>query len=436
MTTTAAPTWLADLLAGEPPAGAQDTALAWLKPLRARALERVNTLTLPTVRDEAWRFTDLAALTRQPVRPRSAPTALQAADIAPFHIPEATTRLVFVDGVYAPQLSCATPDTAGIVGTLRSAPASHTALLAPHLAQHATFDNALFTALNTAFLQDAAVLTVPRNTALASPVHLLFIATQPDTASHPRLLLLAEPGSSVTLLEDYVALHAGAGFTNAVGEIVVGAQARVEHVRLQRESQQASHLGRCTVSLARASRYHAVNIALGARLSRLELAVQQTDEDTECTLDGLALIGGQQLADTHTFIDHARPHGRSRQLHKTIVDGAAHAVFNGKVMVRPGAQGTDSAQTSRNLLLTPQAVVDTQPQLEIFADDVKCTHGAAVGQLDSEEVFYLQSRGLSRDAARKLLTYAFAADVINRIPVASLRQQLEATVLEQTHHQP
>jgi len=250
------------------------------------------------------------------------------------------------------------------------------------------------------------------------------------------MLLVAEPGSAVTVVEDYVSLHAGAGFTNAVAEIVVGANAKVEHIRLQRESHQAIHVGRCAVSLAQAGRYHAVSMALGAHISRHELAVQQTGEGTECTLDGLALLSGQQLADTHTFVDHALPQGRSRQLHKTIVDGAARAVFNGKVMVRPGAQGTDSAQTSRNLLLTPQAVVDTQPQLEIFADDVKCTHGAAVGQLDSEEVFYLQSRGLSRDAARKLLTYAFAADVVNRISVASLRQQLEAAVLEQTHYQP
>jgi Fe-S cluster assembly protein SufD len=285
-------------------------------------------------------------------------------------------------------------------------------------------------------LQDAAVLVLPPDTALAAPVHLLHIATQPGVASHPRLLLLAGAASRVTLVEDYVALHEDAYFTNAVAEVVLQANAQVTHVRLQRESLQAFHLASCAVSLGAAGHYHAINLALGAQISRLDLQVIQTAEGTQCTLDGLALISGTQLADTHSFIDHAKPHGTSRQLHKCIVGGTAHAVFNGQVMVRPGAQRTDSAQSSRNLLLSAEAHVDTQPQLEIFADDVKCTHGATVGQLDSDEVFYLQSRGLSEGVARNLLTYAFGADIINRIPVASLRQQLEQTVLEQTSSQP
>jgi Fe-S cluster assembly protein SufD len=190
------------------------------------------------------------------------------------------------------------------------------------------------------------------------------------------------------------------------------------------------------VSLGHASRYHSVNVALGAKLSRLDLGVRLEAEGAECTLDGLTLIGERQLADTHSRIDHLQPHGTSRQLHKCIVDGAAHAVFNGRVIVRPGAQQTDSAQSSRNLLLTRTAVVDTLPQLEILADDVKCAHGATVGQLDSEEVFYLRSRGLSEEAARDLLTYAFGAEVIERIPVASLRAKLERAVLERTARRP
>jgi Fe-S cluster assembly protein SufD len=217
---------------------------------------------------------------------------------------------------------------------------------------------------------------------------------------------------------------------------VLQASAEVTHVRLQRENLQAFHMASCAVSLGAASHYHAVNLALGARISRLDLQVLQTAEGTRCTLDGLALISGTQLADTHSFIDHAKPHGTSRQLHKCIVGGTAHAVLNGQVLVRPGAQQTDSAQSSRNLLLSSKAHIDTQPQLAIFADDVKCTHGATVGQLDSDELFYLQSRGLSETVARNLLTYAFGADIINRIPVASLRQQLEQTVLEQTSSQP
>ena len=426
------------LLTGHSEGSATHTApkLPWLSKLRAEAVERVGALTVPTVRDEAWRFTDISALTRQSFHPLRTPTELQAGDVQHFYIEEATTRLVFVDGVYASQLS-SLPTAAGlIVGNLPSITSTHAAAaIQSHFSQHAPFHDQLFSALNTAFLHDAAVLIVPRATLIATPVHLLFISTQPGLASHPRLLILAEADSEVTLIEDYVALHDGAYFTNSVAEVALASNAKVEHVRVQRESPKAFHMASCGVALAHASRYHSVNIALGAQLSRLDLHVVQTADAAECSLDGLALISDSQLADTHTFIDHAKPHGVSRQLHKCIVGGAAHAVFNGKVMVRPGAQKTDSAQSSRNLLLSGKALVDTQPQLEIFADDVKCTHGATVGQLDSEELFYLQSRGFSEAAARNLLSYAFGAEVIERIPIASLRRQLEQTVLAQTTDQ-
>lgn len=408
----------------------------WLKTLRARALERAHALQLPNTHDEAWRFTPLAALSDQSFQPLRAPTQLQPDDIAHLAIPEATTRLVFVDGVYAPQLSSPNQQDGLVMGNLAGLTTAQASTLAAHLGQHAPFQDTLFTAVNTAFLQDAAVLLLPPDTTLPAPVHLLHMATQPGVASHPRLLLLAGAGSQLTLVEDYVALHPGSYFTNAVAEVVLQANAQVTHVRLQRESREAFHMASCAVSLGAASHYQSINLALGAQISRLDLKVYQTAEGTQCTLDGLALISGAQLADTHSFIDHAKPHGTSRQLHKCIVGGSAHAVFNGQVMVRPGAQQTDSVQSSRNLLLSSKAHVDTQPQLEIFADDVKCTHGATVGQLDSDEVFYLQSRGLSETVARNLLTYAFGADIINRIPVASLRQQLEQTVLAQTSSQP
>ncbi|MDD2881118.1 MAG: Fe-S cluster assembly protein SufD [Rhodoferax sp.] len=404
----------------------------WLQTLRDQALERVGALTLPSTHDEAWRFTPLAAFSHQTFQPLRTPTDLQSSDVAHLTIPEATTRLVFVDGVHAPQLSSLESDAVLVLGTLHAMLGAQESLIQAHLGQHAHFQDTLFTALNTAFLQEAAVLVVPPDTPLAAPVHLLFISTQPEVASHPRLLLLVGAGSKVTVIEDYVALIEGTYFTNTVTEVVVGANAQLEHVRLQRESAQAFHMASCAVSLGAASSYHSTSVALGGQISRLDLNVLQTAEGAQCTLDGLALIGGEQLADTHSFIDHAKPHGVSRQLHKCIVGGTAHAMFNGQVMVRPGAQHTDSAQSSRNLLLSAKAQVNTQPQLEIFADDVKCTHGATVGQLDSDEVFYLQSRGLSERVARNLLTYAFGAEIINRIPVASLRQQLEQTVLEQT----
>jgi len=301
-----------------------------------------------------------------------------------------------------------------------------------HLGRLAGFERNAFTALNTAFLHDGALILVPRDLSLTAPVHLLFIATRKHAASYPRCLVVAEAGSAVTVVEDFVALENDAYFTNAVTEMALAGNAQVHHVRVQRDSAEAFHFANCAVSLAQASRYHSVSVALGARISRHNLGVLLAAEGAECSIDGLALIGGAQLADSHTLIDHAMPQGTSRQLHKCIVDGAARAVFNGNIMVRPGAQRTDSSQSSRNLLLSAKARVDTKPQLEIFADDVKCAHGATVGQLDVDEVFYLKSRGLSDTAARNLLTYAFGAEVIERIPVASLRNRLEQTVMAQT----
>ena len=430
---------LESLLAGQPQQAASP--LAWLKALRAEAVEGLGVLRLPTTRDEEWRFTDISLIGKTSFAPALGASCLEVADVAHFFIEEASTRLVFVDGIYAPTLSNpngghSTPSGA-VVSNLTAAMAAHAAAIKPHLGRHTPFTNDAFAAQNTAFLHDAAVVIVPRDAAVAAPVHLLFIATQKDVVSTPRCLVLAEAGSAVIVIEDYVVLYQPrwqeeTHFTNAVTEIVLEDDAHVTHIRVQREGSKALHIANCAVSLGRASNYQSVSVALGARLSRYNLNVLQTAEGATCALDGLALISGRQLADTHSCIDHAHPHGSSRQLHKCIVGGSAHAVFNGKVMVREGAQRTDAQQTNRNLLLTAKAHIDTKPQLEIFASDVKCTHGATVGQLDSEEVFYLQSRGLTEAAARNLLTYAFGAEIIDRIPIASLKRQLEQTVLEQT----
>jgi Fe-S cluster assembly protein SufD len=233
------------------------------------------------------------------------------------------------------------------------------------------------------------------------------------------------------VIEDYVSLQEDAYFTNAVTEFVLADNARIHHVRVQREGAKAFHIANCAATLSRGSNYQSVSIAMGARISRYNLNVKMA-EGAECSADGLAMISGRQLADTHTCIDHAQPHAISRQLHKCIVDGGAHAVFNGKIMVRRGAHHTDSQQSNHTLLLTDKAHIDTKPQLEIFNDDVKCTHGATIGQLNLDEVFYLQSRGVSHEQARNMLTYAFGAEVIERIPVASLKHSLEQTVLEHT----
>lgn len=407
-----------------------------LKALRSAALERVGALAVPNTHDEAWRFTPMAALTRATLHELSAPTPLALSDIARWIIPDAAQRLVFVDGVHAPHLGVNSDHSAVTVSTLAQALISHPEAVSAHLGQLASDPQQHFTAQNTAHLLDAAVVIAPRNAVTSTPVHLLFVATQPDVSSHPRILVIAEQGSALTLVEDYVALTDGAYFTNTVTELALGANAQVQHIRLQRESLHAFHIARCALTQAKDSHYHSISIALGGEISRVDTTAWQSGKGTHCALDGLAHIGGQQLADTHTCITHAHAHGTSRQLHKCIVADTAHAVFNGRVQVHPGAQKTDSAQSSRTLLLGPKAQVNTLPQLEINADDVRCTHGATVGQLDNDELFYLQSRGLSPKAARSLLTYAFAAEVIARIPVASVRQQLETKVLQHRSAQP
>ena len=427
---------LGTLLAGQPLLA--PSSWAHVNALREQAQTALGALAMPTLRDEAWRFTNLAPLHRLTFQPATAASRLQAEDIAPFCLDDAMTRLVFVDGVYAPQLSSPVLEGGVLVSDLPTAMATHTAALEAQLGRQQTLGDNVFAALNTAYLQDAAVLVVSRHVEVAAPVHLLFVATQAGAISHPRCLLLAEAGSRVTLVEDYVALQDAACLAylvNPVTEIVLADQAHVTHVRVQRDGRQAFHIANCAVSVGRSAHYQSVSVAMGAQLSRYHLSVV-LGEGAECAVDGLALLAGSQLADTHSCIAHAQPHGSSRQLHKCIADGSAHAVFNGKVIVRPGAQRTDSAQSSRNLLLSSRAQVDTQPQLEIFADDVKCTHGATIGQLDAEELFYLQSRGLSGSAARRLLTYAFGAEIIERISVPSLKHQLQQRMLAQTGSQP
>jgi len=429
MTDSAAKSYTATLLpgVGALPSGPN----AWLNRLRADALERANALAVPTTRDEDWRFTDLSPLYKTAFQPADAPAELPRAAIERLFVPEAGNRLVYVDGHHAPELSVVGEDGVS-VGTVADGMRVAAGLIEGHLSRIVGFEADPFVAVNTAYLQHGAVLHAPCDGRVARPVHVLFVSTQTERASHPRVLVIADRGAELTVIEDYVSLVPGAYFVNGVTEIEVGENASVRHVRVQRESEQAFHIATCGVSLARDARYVSQSASFGARISRLSYNVHQAGPGTDCELDGLALVGGRQLADTHSSIDHAQPDGRSRQLHKCIADGAAHVVFNGRIEVRRGAQRTDSSQSSRNLLLTGRAHVDTKPQLEILADDVKCAHGATVGQLDPDHIFYLRSRGLSEAAARNLLTYAFAAEIVDRIPVASLRERLEELVTRRT----
>ena len=404
--------------------------------LRSNAVNRVNSLNLPTKHDEDWRFTDISPLTKISFQPVQEASPLKNSHVEQFYLTEAVTRLVFIDGIYAPNLSTQIAEpfekSGVVVSSLAAASSENLAAIESHLGSQTELQDNIFAALNTSFLHEGALIIVPRNISVEMPIHLLFIATQKEVSSHPRCLLIAEPNSRVTVIEDYVTLGEETYITNTVAEFVLADSAHVNHVRIQRDSKEAFHIANCSVSLAQNSNYQSVSIAFGARISRYNLNVLLKGEGAECTADGLALISNRQLADTHACIDHIKPHCTSHQLHKCIIDDAAHAVFNGKIIVRPDAQLTNSTQSNRNLLLTSKARIDTKPQLEIFADDVKCAHGATIGQLDNEEIFYLKSRGLSEVTARDLLTYAFGAEVIERIPVASLKLQLEQVVHKQT----
>ncbi len=411
----------------------------WLKELRARAAERVATLRFPGGRDEAWRFTDLSALSGLALEPADAQT-LHApfADFERLIFPEAAaTRLVFVNGHYAPELSDAHDVPQGVTFThLRERQgAAQDMPVAAQLARHADMQHEVFTAFNTRLFPDAALLHIARNVVCERPLHLLFIATaqQGPVLNSPRCLVVSERGSVCTLVEEYVGLGAGVTFTNAVSEMVVEEGARLRHVRLQDETRTAFHITNHAVALARDACYQSIAVTLGARLSRYNLAVTHHGPGAECALEGLTLVGGQQLADTHSVIDHTASQGRSTQLNKCIVDESAHAVFNGKIAVRRDAQMNDARQQSRNLLLSARARVNTKPELLILADDVKCSHGATVGQLDEEQVFYLKCRGIPDSAARNLLTYAFAAEIVEKIPLVSLRSRLSAVILERIH---
>jgi Fe-S cluster assembly protein SufD len=405
--------------------------VGWVQEVRDRAAACVRQYTLPTTRDEEWRFTNLSSL-RQVRFQAAAKAELPESDITSTLTEAANSRLVFVNGVYAPQLSAVAglPDGL-VVSNLAGLPLAYRSRVRNYLAQ-AEGAQEVFTALNTAGLTDVAVVWVPKNLVVETPIHLVFISAPGESAtiSQPRCLLVAESGSSVTIVEEYTNHKDGKSvyFTNAVTEIWIEENAQVSHTRVERESVEAFHIGKSAIAQARDSRYTCNAITLGAKLSRHNLEIFQKGEQTETTLNGLTMIAGQQLADTHSAINLNYPYGTTRQLHKCIVADRAHTVFNGKVLVPKAAQLTDAGQLNRNLLLSPKARVDTKPQLEIIADNVKCSHGATVSQLEDEEVFYLRSRGLDETDARNLLINAFATEIINQLPIASLRERLSKAV--------
>lgn len=398
--------------------------------IRDRATAQVHDRSIPSSRDEEWRFTDLSGLLSIQLR-AAEPTNLGFPQIEAFLLPESVnSRLVFVDGIYAPDLSSIDNLPDGVVVSNLETVVELIPTVKDHLAK-LSGDEEVFTALNTASLSDCAIVFVPRNQDVEIPIHILFVSTQAETIHHPRVCAIAETGSRVTLIEDFVSLTEGAYFTNAVTEIAIAENAEVRHTRVQRDSNTAFHIGKTAVTQARDSRYSCTAVHLGGKVSRHNLEIYQTGEQTQTTLNGLTVVDGDRIGDTHSLLSLSKPYGVGNQLNKTIVSDRAHAVFNGKVFVPRAAQQTDARQLSRNLLLSPKARIDTKPQLEIIADNVKCAHGATVSQLEDDEVFYLQSRGIDHDSARKLLTYAFAIEVIDQIPAATLRDRLASLIRSQ-----
>ncbi len=355
--------------------------------------------------------------------------------LAPFIFghPEWTT-LVFVDGRYSETLSSTGALPAGVrVGSLAEALQADGAMLEKHLARHASVESSPFTALSTAFMRDGGFLHVGPDTDLTRPVHLVFVTTgeAAGSVSHPRNLIVIERGARASVIESYVSLAEGVTYwTNAVTEVVAGANSWIEHTRIQRESERAYHVGLTQVEQQRDSHYRSFTLAMGGALARHNLHAHLDGENVETLMYGLYLTRGDQVVDNHTAIYHDQPNCRSWEVYKGVLDGKSRAVFNGKVFVKPEAQKTDAKQTNRNLLLSDTAKVNTKPQLEIFADDVKCTHGATVGRLDDVALFYARSRGVPADKAQRLLTYAFAAEVTAEVVLEPVRAELDRLVRE------
>ncbi len=411
---------------------------AWLQQTRDRAGAWVRELEIPTKKDEEWRFTDLSPLLNVSFQAPQ-PVNLGDLDIGAFVLPEAkNTRLVFVNGVFAPNHSSVAGLPEGVfVGNLGQLPDELTVEVRNYLGKQQG-SREVFTSLNTAGVTDAAVVWVPKHKIVEQPIHLLFIAspTEGPILTQRRSLVIAEAGSSVNIIEHCATAAIGCPdvptstpyLTNTVMEVWVEENAEVKHTRVQRDGGAAYHVGKTAVGQARNSRYTCNAVSLGAKLSRHNLEVYQTGEGTETNLHCLTVVNNQQLADTHSSIILKYPHGSSNQLHKCIVDDKGRAVFNGKIFVAREAQLTNASQLNRNLLLSKNARVDTKPQLEIIADDVKCAHGATVSELDGDRLFYLQSRGLDKATCRDLLIDAFAGEIIEKLPIDSLRKALSQCV--------
>lgn len=415
----------------------------WLLPMRKAGLASFAESGFPTLNDEDWRFTNIAPIVQLPFQMATQVpvngTETKALDAALFtRLPG--NRLVFVNGFFAPELSLLKPVPGGVrIENLAGALVKDSALIEKHLGKYAGAAGNAFAAMNQAFFSDGAFISVPNGVAVDEPVQLIYItsAKQKGQTMMPRNLILAGANSRLTVVESYVSTNNLAYFTNAVTEILAGESARVEHIKLQDEANDAYHIATIAGEFGRTSRVAVHSIALGAKLSRNNIFANLAGEGLECVLNGLYLTRGEQLADHYMIVRHAQPHCASHEYFNGILDGKSKGVFHGRIYVHPIAQKTDAKQTNKNLLLSDEATADTKPQLEIYADDVKCTHGATIGQLNDESVFYLRSRGINEVTAKRMLIHAFAGEIVERIQCDSAREEIDKLVwdrLEANHN--
>jgi Fe-S cluster assembly protein SufD len=419
----------------------QSAAPQWLADLRRAALMEFGTLGFPTTKNEDWHFTSVTPIAERTFRgagnatPASSPSSAELSDLVTGD--PSWPRAVFVNGRFDAGLSNLKGLTADVrAGALAEILKSAPDVFQQHFSRLAPFDRQPFTAFNTAFAQDGLLVRVAKGTKVEAPLHVIHVADANATGCmiHPRLLAIVEPLAEFGIVESFVAHKGSEYLVNAVGEIALGNGARVHHYKLQREARDAFHVGTLQVTQGRDSLFHSFSYASGAALSRTNIWTKLAGEAAEARLNGLYLVDGSQHADHQTFVELIAPACASRELYKGILDGDSHGVFNGKVYVDFAAQKTDGKQTNHALLLSPSARVDTKPQLEIFADDVKCTHGATVGRLDEQSLFYLKSRGIGAENARALLTYAFAAEVLETVELDALRDGLERIAFERFTH--
>lgn len=405
----------------------------WLSDLRSEGMQAFAEMGFPTTRLEDWKYCNVAPIASV----RFQPADYGLSDAIRSKLEEAScagaggTRLVFLNGHYVEELSAVRGLPKGVTVTSLTKALIGDEAVSAHLGQYAGYRTHPFVALNTAFVQDGAFIEVPKGVALGQPVEILYLSTGSGSpwVAHPRNLVIAAQGSQFTVVETYLGVGDGVYFNNAVTEIVAEENSRVDYIKLQDENEEAFHVATVLAYAARNAGAVTNSIQFGARLGREEVTTVLDGEGAEAYLYGLYVTDGQQLIDNHTTIDHARPHCSSREFYKGILDGKSTAVFNGKILVRKDAQKTDSKQSDKNLLLSESASINTKPQLEIFADDVKCTHGATVGQIDPESIFYLRSRGLGLEQARSLLVEAFATEIIDHVKFEPLRSRLKASLL-------